>query len=203
MRILTLFARHGVQDYPSALHDLDALFRQNLPGIDRKLLIIDNALNEDHAEVLDDRTTLLGSSNASWEFSAWDRGIAFIGAQIAGFDFVHLVSSAFRTLYTDYLDRIDARLLGLLQGRAAALGHIDYYNEPIELHGRVSQSWLRTSFVFIPPPELQLLGSLVSIADGQSIFGSDSNTPFLPQAPLSDAYRANIIGWLTGEGTGQ
>jgi hypothetical protein len=203
MRILTLFARHGAQDYPSALRDLDELFRRNLADADRKLLIIDNALNEDHAEVLDDRTTLIGSSNASWEFSAWDRGVAFTGAQIAGFDFVHLVSSAFLTLYTGYLDRIDARLLGLVQGRAAALGHIDYYNEPIELHGRLSQSWLRTSFVFMPPPELQLLGSLVSVRDGRAIFSDDPDSPFLPDAPLSKEYRANIVGWLTGSGTGQ
>jgi hypothetical protein len=203
MRILTLFARHGARDYPTALHDLDELFRRSLADAARKLVIIDNALNEDHVEVLDDRTILIGSSNASREFSAWDRGIAFIGAQVAGFDFVHLVSSAFLTLYTDYLDRIDARLLGLVRGRAAALGHIDYYNKPIELLGRVSQSWLRTSFVFVPPPELQLLGSLVSVRDGRAIFSDDPNSPFLPDAPLSKEFRANIIGWLTGAGTGQ
>ena len=179
MRILTLFARHGAQDYPSALQDLDEIFRRRLADADRKLVIIDNALNEDHAEVLDDRTTLIGSSNANWEFSAWDRGIAFIGAQIAGFDFIHLVTSAFHTLHTDYLERIDTRLLGSIRGRAAALGHIDHYNEPIELHGRVSQSWLRTSLVFIPPPELQLLGSLVSIRDGQAMFSDNPASPSL------------------------
>src|SRR5258708_32087758 len=115
-------------------------------------------------------------------------------------------------------------MLGLLRGRAAAVGHIDYYNDPVIIgafSGKVGtgfpkenatsigspeqslRSWLRSSFVFLPPAELRLLGSLVSIDDPQSLFSGDPESPFRGDAPLSANYRQYIIGWLTGRGTGQ
>ena len=68
----------------------------------------------------------------------------------------------FRELYTAYLDRLDTSTLSAVLGRAVAVGHIDYYNRPIRFFNRVSQSWLRSSFLFIPTAELRLLGTPVS-----------------------------------------
>jgi hypothetical protein len=203
MRIVTLFAQYGTNKYPFALQNLDQFFSKCLLGVDRHVVVIDNGLPEDYVEVIDNGTTVIGGSNSNWEFSAWDHGIAFLGAKITTFDFVHLATSAFRTLYVGYLDLINPAMLDLVRGRAAVVGHVDNYNEPIELFGRVSQSWLRTSFVFLPPLEIQLLRSLVSITDGQGLFSSDPREPFRTDAPLSENYRANIIGWLTRAGTGQ
>jgi hypothetical protein len=64
------------------------------------------------------------------------------------------------------------------------------------------RSWLRSSFVFLPPVELRLLGSLVSIDDPRSLFSGHPECPFRSDAPLSENYRQYIIGWLTGRGTG-
>jgi hypothetical protein len=94
-------------------------------------------------------------------------------------------------------------MLGLIRGRAAAVGHIDYYNEPVTVGDRSLRSWLRSSFVFLPPVELRLLGSLVSIDDPRPFFSGDPDSPFRDDAPLSPDYRQYIVSWLTGRGTGQ
>ena len=39
--------------------------------------------------------------------------------------------------------------------------------------------------------------------DGTAFFSGDPANPFRVDAPLDDEYRANILGWLVGEGTGQ
>jgi hypothetical protein len=94
-------------------------------------------------------------------------------------------------------------MLRLVQGRAVAVGHIDYYNSPVKILGISCQSWIRSSFVFLPPHELRLLESPVTISSGERFFSGNPESPFLAAAPLSEGYRQNILGWLTGEGTGQ
>jgi hypothetical protein len=203
MRIATLFLRHGDGKYPNALNELDRFYARCLTDVRRETVVIDNALPETHQETLSDTSVLIGGSNAAWEFSGWDSGLAFLGKRILEFDFVHLVTSAFRELYTAYLDRFNTSMLAAVEGRAVAVGHIDCYNRPVTVLGRVSQSWLRSSFLVIPPAELRLLGTLVSVADGAAFFSGDAASPFRVDAPLDEEYRTNILGWLTGGGTGQ
>ena len=203
IRIATLFARHGAAKYPDALDHLEEFYRQRLPGARRELVVIDNALPSAGCEPLGPGRTLIGGSNGAWEFSAWDGGIAFLAERLASFDLVHLVTSAFNQLHTRYIDRFDLPMLEALRGTAAAVGHIDRFNDPVELLGRHSQSWLRTSFLFLPPAEIRLLGRLASLPDGAAFFSGEPAHPFRPDAPLSVSFQANILGWLTGEGTGQ
>jgi hypothetical protein len=106
-------------------------------------------------------------------------------------------------LYTRYLDRFDVDMLELIRGRAAAVGHIDRYDAPVTIDGRSLRSWLRSSFILLPPTELRLLGSLVSVDDPRPFFSGDPLAPFRTEAPLSTRYRDYILGWLTGSGTGQ
>jgi len=202
-RVLTLLARHGTEKYRDTLPNLRTLFAQQMPEFRHDVVVIDNALGPDHTERLGPGVELIGGDNTAWEFSAWDRGVAHLGPRLDEFDFVHLATSAFRELYTSYLGRFDGDMLGLVAGRAAAVGHIDYFNAPVAFAGRHVQSWLRSSFVLLPPAELRLLGSLVSVTDRAALFSGDPAAPFRADAPLSAAYRQNILGWLTGEGTGQ
>ncbi|WPH14788.1 hypothetical protein [Variovorax paradoxus] len=203
LRIATLMARHGTAKYQSAVADLRALFEQRLPQIEHTFIVVDNALPPSHEERLDGGVILIGGSNAAWEFSAWDSAIAYLGSRLDDFDFVHLATSAFRQLYVDYLDRFSERMLNLMLGRSVALGHVDYYNESVSLLGVGSQSWLRTSFVFLPPAEIRLLRSLVSVTSKEIFFSGNPSEPFLKEAPISTGYRKNILGWLTGDGTEQ
>lgn len=203
MHIVTLLVRHGTARYENAIDDIKTLFARQIPLVEWDLVVIDNTLPEHYEETLSQDCVLIGGPNAQWEFSSWDSGIAYVGGQLADYDFVHLATSAFRTLYTRYLDRIDAEMLRLVLCRGAAVGHIDYYNDPIVVFGRQSQAWLRTSFVFLPPAELKMLGSLVSVVEQTALFSGNPAAPFRDDAPLSENYRQYLLGWLTGDGTGQ
>jgi hypothetical protein len=127
----------------------------------------------------------------------------YVSTNLDNYDLINLVTEAFRTLYTVYLQRFDEEMLQPVLWRAAAVGHVDYYNSPVVLFGRRFQAWLRTSFVFLPPTELKLLGPLVSLPQPDGIFSEDPQSPFLDDAPVSQRYQEYIINWLTGEGTGQ
>jgi hypothetical protein len=203
MRILTLLVRHGTDKFPHAIDDAATLFARQLPEVGWDLIVIDNKLPEDYEQRLGPGQVLIGGSNAMREFSAWESALAFVGRRAAEYDFVNLATEAFRTLYVAYLDRLNTGMLRLIARRGAALGHIDYYNEPVRLLGRQSQSWLRTSFVFLPPAEVKILGSLISVSELNGFFSEDPEAPFLADAPLSENYRGYLLGWLTGEGTGQ
>src|SRR5437016_201345 len=136
MRIITLLARHGTAQYGDAVEAIEEWFSKYIPCAERELLVADNALPERLEESLGSGRTLIGASNAHWEFSAWDRAISHLGARIEQHDFVHLATSAFRRLDPHHLDRFDADLLGLIRGRAAALGHIDCYDAPVIISDR-------------------------------------------------------------------
>ncbi len=203
MRIVTLLVRHGTEKYADAVEHVQALFARQMPRVDWDLVVVDNSLPQGHEKRLGANCVLIGAANAQWEFSAWDDGIAYVGKRLASYDLVHLATSAFRTLYTKYLDRICEDMLRLVARRGAAVGHIDYYNDAVGLFGRQSQAWLRSSFLFLPPAELTMLGSLVSVTDQKALFTGDPANPFGEDAPISQNYRHYVTDWLTGEGTGQ
>jgi hypothetical protein len=202
-RIITLLARHGTAKYADALHEIRTLYQRQMPEAAHDVLVIDNALALDHEERIELGVTLIGGSNTAWEFSAWDSGLAYLSHHLDEYDLVNLATSAFRQLYARYLDRFDLDMLGLLRRRAAAIGHIDYYGAPVSLLRIGSQAWLRSSFIIVPANELRLLKTLVSVTDTSCFFSGDPASPFRANAPISAAYRNNILSWLTGEGTGQ
>jgi len=202
MRILTLFVRHGASKYPDALVELLAFQRRCLPSVRRELLVIDNDFDGSSTGGPEDLQIIAGSNNV-WEFSAWDEGLAHVGDRVHDYDFVHLVTSAFQTLYTRYIARINESVLERTIGRAVAIGHVDHYNEPVEICSTRTQSWLRSSFVFVPPTELKLMGPLGYVSDGSRFFSDDPQSPFRDDAACSKNYQKFVLDWLTGSGTGQ
>jgi len=203
MRILTFLVRHGSSKYAHSEETLDAFYRQTLPSINRKMIVLDNALPPWLPVETRGETTILPGDNAAWEFSAWDRGVNWIGKDIWSYDLVHLVTSAFDTLYTDYIRCISAPMLTWAAQHAVCLGHIDCYNDPVEILSYRSQHWIRSGFLFLPPAELKAIGSLVSVGGSRPWFSGDPTAPFATDAPLSANYRDYITGWLTGRNIGQ
>ncbi|WP_246684841.1 hypothetical protein [Mesorhizobium sp. B2-7-1] len=203
LRILTLLARHGTARYPTALQDLRAMFAAQMPDVSHHMLVIDNTLPEGHRADLDREVELIGGSNSSWEFSAWDSGIAYLGKRVNDHDLVHLATSAFAEYTPDHLKLIDQNVVRHLPGLNAVLGHVDFYNEPVSVFGISWQAWLRSSFILMRPRHLQALGSMVSVTGGTPIFSGDPLAPFRKDAPISRSYRQFLVGWLTGAGTGQ
>lgn len=202
MRIVTIFVRTGTESFPTAEADVAALFAAQFPGVAREVVIVDNLLPPGVHEQQDART-VIGGDNSAREFSAFDAGLRHLQARLHEFDWVNLVTSAFNTLYTDYLARFETRLLEALAGRGVCLGHIDCYNEPVRLLGYPSQHWMRTSFIMLPPAELRLLGTVVSVREGRRFFSGVPERPFLDDAPLSARLQTYIIDWLTGRDIGQ
>jgi hypothetical protein len=129
--------------------------------------------------------------------------VDFVGSDIWSYDFVHCATSAFNTLYVAYLDRFEPSVLQAMTGRPACVGHIDCYNEPIEVRGYHAQHWVRSCFFCLPPAEIKALGSFVSVAPDMPLFTGDPDNPFRADAPLSGRYRDYITQWLTGGGLGQ
>jgi len=106
-RVLTILARFGTDQYREAESDIAELFARQLPAVDRQVLVVDNAQPRDVVEQRADGSTVIGGDNSTREFSAFDRALEFVGANIWDYDFVHFATSAFRTLYVAYLDRFE------------------------------------------------------------------------------------------------
>ncbi len=204
MRIATIFVRYGEQKYPDALRELDKLYAEGLADVERDLVIVDNAQEPSFRRELADNALVIGGDNSAWEFSAWDRGVAHFGDRIFEYDYVNLVTSAFRELYNSYLERFSSSILRAYMGKPITLGHIDCYNAPVYLGYYDFQHWTRSSCVFVSPHDLRLLGSLVTVPfSSEGYFSDNPEVPFALEAPLSENYKEYILGWLTGAGTGQ
>ena len=203
MRVATLFARHGSQKYPNAERRLQQIYETQLSGIEHFTLVIDNALTPDIVHTSDPSFVIIGGDNSAWEFSAWNKGLEHLGEEIWSFDLVHLVTSAFDSLYNVYLERFNEQMLRAIAEQPVCLGHIDCYNEPVSLFSFKSQHWLRSSFLFARPTEVKILRSLISLIEPAALFGVPFETPFAPGAEISLNYERYILDWLTGKDIGQ
>jgi hypothetical protein len=202
MRVLTIFVRHGTDKYERAEQELTDLFQSQLPDVERHTVVVDTARPRHEIERQPGRD-VTGSDNASWEFTGFDAGLAQVGDDVWAYDLVNLTTSAFRQLYAGYLERFRPEVLQSIVGRPVCLGHIDCYNEVIEVGGCASQHWVRSSCLFIPPLELKILGTLISTGERDRWFSGNPQEPFRTDAPLSAAYRRLITDWLTGQDIGQ
>ena len=202
LRLLTILARFGTERYPHAEQEIADILQRQMPGIDRTVVVVDNALPKGFEERHPQRM-VIGGDNGAQEFSAFDCALGSVGSDIWSYDLVHFATSAFNTLYVNYLQRFDAALLEAVSCRPICVGHIDCYNEAVEILGCRTQHWIRTCFFFLPPTEVKALGSFVTIRDGRRFFSSNPESPFRADAPLSQQYRQYIIDWLTGVNIGQ
>lgn len=202
MRVLTILARHGTDRYPDAENQVDAVFRRRLPEAARRVVIVDNALPATTVHEQGDRM-VIGGDNRAREFSAFDKGLAFVGDELSSFDLVHFATSAFHTLYVGYLERFSGPLLREAAACAICLGHIDCFNEPVEILGHQAQHWIRSGFFFLPPGQAGALGTFAAIDEGGRFFSGEPRSPFRADAPISATYRRYILEWLTGRDIGQ
>lgn len=206
-RVLSLLAQHGAAAYPTARQDLHALLTRRVPHADHRLVVVDNSPAPPWERFVPrSRRHVVRGSNAGWEFSAWDDGIAHLGSEFDEFDAVALVTSAFlRFDAMTHLDLLTPEHVERVRVERIALGHIDRFDEPVWFDGVAMQSWLRSSFVLLAPEEVRRLGSLVSVPAevAATVFTDDPAAPFADDAQLSDNYQRYLRGWLTGDGTGQ
>lgn len=201
MRIVTLLAGHGAATRDDGLHDVRTFFAHRMPEVAHETVVIDGALQPSHRERAGSDAVIIGGDGVAREFSAWDRGVAWLEFRLDDYDFVHLAVAGAWRHSVPCLDRFDADMLGLVRGRAAAVGHVEFHDQAVVLFGRAMRSWLCSSFVFLPAPEIRLLGSLVSVTNRSALFSGDPTEPFQAAASLSVSCRAAILDRLAGEGT--
>lgn len=201
LRVLTLLVRHGTEKYPGACDRLDDLMSRILPDVQRRIVIIDNALAPETCTEEQGRK-LIGGDNTFWEFSGWDRGLQFAG-ELDRFDCIHFATDAYEQFDAAFPAQFGVPALQSLRFGHAAAGHIDFLNEPAELFGRPVQSWIRSSFFFLLPATVTALGSMVSIRDKSLLFTGDPARPFRADSPVSGKMAGYVSEWLTGEGLGQ
>lgn len=201
MRVLSVFVRHGTAKYSGAEAELTELFRKQLPDVNHDVVVVDTSMKPGH--VGSTPGGVIGGDNSVREFSGFDTGLAHVGDNLRHYDLVNLTTSAFRELYRGYLERFTPAVLSAIAGRPVCLGHVDCYNEPIQIIGSTSQHWIRTSCIFLPPAVLGSLRTLVSTNDRERWFSGDPSKPFRADAPLSPTYQRLIIDWLTGKDIGQ
>ena len=203
MKILCLFVRHGTEKYPDALAVLDRWYERHGLMDQRTLWIIDNALDSSRCpEVTSTGVLLRAGDNQAWEFSAWDQALGQVTAGKTQFDLIHFVTSAFNTLYTQYLDHFCPEMLEYTLARNVCLGHIDASKQPMQLGGTLSDAWVRTCFFFLTRSTLRKLAPLTAFPDASRFFISTESREFRPDAPLSPAYQAHIKAWLEGQEIG-
>lgn len=202
VRVLTILLRFGTELNPRAEQQVDEIHRRKMPEIARDVVVVDNALTPGISECAAGRV-VIGGDNTFREFSGFDCGVGHVAGGLQRYDLVHFVTDAFHRLYVDYLARFTTPLLHAVAGRPVCLGHIDCYNQPIEILGFRSQHWMRTGYFFLPPEEVQTLGSFVRLRDRSAFFSGDPAAPFRPDAPLSRTYQEYLIDWITGHDIGQ
>jgi hypothetical protein len=200
VKILCLFVRHGTTSYPDALAVLDRWYENHGLIDQRTLWIIDNALDASRPpEALSQDTILRPGDNQAWEFSAWEQALHQAVAENVPFDIVHFVTSAFNTLYTDYLNHFHRDMLNYTITWNIALGHIDFYPQPVQLGNTLSQVWLRTCFFFLPGSVARGLTPWIAYEDPMRFFAAADSRQFRSDAPLDASYQSFISSWLEGQ----
>ena|SRR5215213_106624 len=202
-RVLTLLAQHGTERYANARELLLEMMHNNMPDTRQHIVVVDNSLDSDVRKVDGEGIEIIGASNNDWEFSAWDIGIDYVRPMLENFDLVLLATSAFNRYDPKHLSLIGDAMLRWQVGKPVALGHIDFFNDPVECLNTTLQAWLRSSFILAPPELLTQLGSLVSIEGSVPLFSGHAHAPFSEDAPISRNYQRYLLGWLTGHGTDQ
>lgn len=198
LNVLCLYLRYGLNDHPQGLSDLQDWYAGKMTGAQTTTWIIDNKLKtEVDGTDLVTGYRLLSGDNRQREFSAFQKIITEHRAEIEKYDVVHFVTSAFNTLFTGYLDYFQSEHLASIAHRPICLGHIDVYDEPVRLAGESSQSWIRTCFFFMSPETVYSIPSFVSFREEGQFF--DAEGDFRDTDELSENYKQNITGWLTGE----
>ncbi|MCX5713255.1 MAG: hypothetical protein NT033_00235 [Candidatus Omnitrophica bacterium] len=196
-KILCLFVRYGIEKYPHSLEVLTAWYAKNHLDASVSFWIIDNKIKDMNDNTVDDLgCRLISGDNTYGEFSAWQKIVDEYSEEIKGYKIVHFVTDAFNTLYTGYLDDFSKKHLDFVANRPVCLGHIDSYDNKIEILGHESQSWVRTCFFFMSTATLFGCPDLVSIKEESLFFDKES---FRRNAPMSENYKKYIKDWLFGK----
>jgi hypothetical protein len=185
-------------DFADRGRALEALLDRVFPGSPRHILVVDNAIAACFEFRAKGNVDVISGDNTLREFSAWNRGIAWLDSMGRPSDdsIALIANDTYQTGYGDaYLRAITRRHVQSALARNGLFGHIDAYPRPVRLLGLTFQRWIRSSLIIAKWGTLRrLLPFGIPIPDSD-IFSNDKEF-FKVSAPLSENYRTYIRSWL-------
>jgi len=196
IKLTAIVTQYDRKKYPRAIETLVALL-ESIEDLSFRVLVVDNASDEtpwQHA--FTDRLIHLSGDNSSWEFSAFDRGLEYARANAFDEDLYLFVTDAYMAYGEEFLDLIDREVVEAAVGWDACFGIVDAYPDTVEFQGRTYSDWLRTSFIFVPTNCVPFIEPIATPIATDEIFGGSPESPFAPDAPLSERLKQYILDWL-------
>ncbi len=167
-----------------------------------EVAIVDNGQAGDWAHEVADGVFHLGGDNTAWEFSAFDKGLRFLGGGGRRIDAWILATDALLAYGDDYLRLLDQAALDWCLTSGSCVGWIDSFYEDSVVCGLEYRCWLRSSLLVLPPHAAEHLNPLAYPLDDQALFGDCAEQPFAAHAAISDNLRGRLLEWLTDDGGG-
>ena len=182
----------------------DQFCRTNLPGVEVRRIVVDNAFTAG-AAARDEGVLVIPGVNTYHEFSGWQAGLDHIERAFAPrpSDIVLLINdTVHRRNYSIGGDRYyeQYRLGGDLDSLPPtwAAGYLDDFPRPVSILGIEFTSWIRSNFLVFTHDCVQYIQPLVIPLDEAQVFG-DASHFWSDDAPISRNWRAYISSWLFGE----
>jgi hypothetical protein len=197
-RLAVVFVQHDRRRYRRALPRL--LGALGSLQAETTFVVVDNAVAGDWSHAVSDTLFHVGGDNSAWEFSAFDKGLAWLAGQGRRADVYALATDALLAYGEDFLDLVDDQVVDCCLRRPACVGWIDSFMERCEILGHAYDAWLRTSLLFISGEVLAEVRPLASRLDDADLFGPGPAQPFRRDAPVSENLRRLLLDWLTTNG---
>jgi hypothetical protein len=194
--LAVILAQYDRSTYEDALPRLMGVVDKLRP-VSSSVVVVDNREEGGWAHQVSRRLHHIGGDNRAWEFSAFDRGVDWIATQGFEPEVYAFVTDAFLRYGDEYLDLVDVNVIDWCVQLGACIGWVDSFMESCTVLGLQNDSWLRTSFVFLPKSAVGRVSPLAVPLDDAEIFGATSQEPFQPEAPISNNLRGLILEWLT------
>ncbi len=183
--------------YPRALRRLLAVL-DRLRSVELSLLLVDNVREGDWRHEISGDVLQIGGDNSAWEFSAFDRGLEVLAEWRPETELVVLVTDAFQAYGEEYVDLIDDGVVESASRLGACVGWMDSFGfEECRIGELAYDTWIRTSFVFLPPAALARVRPLAADLEPLNLFSGSPEAPFLPDARVSENLRQLLLEWLT------
>ncbi len=196
LELAVVCVQYDRQKYAGALERLIG-FLEGLSGVDYTLVVVDNGNPGNWFHELSRNVVHLGGDNQAWEFSAFDKGLAFLEERQQSCDLFAFATDACSAYGSDYLNLIDIDVLRCGIELEACFGWIDTFAEPLTAVRYYYRDWIRTSLFFVPSGQLPQLTPLATPFDRALLFSESPEIPFLDSAPLSDNLKNRLLAWLT------
>ncbi len=191
------------EKYRSALGAVMRTFH-GLPAVDPTFIVIDNKREGDWVHQVSGNLVHIGGENRAFEFSAFDKGLAYLRQAGQPADVFVFATDALLAYGSDFLDLIDGNVIDVVTGLNACVGWMDSFGQECEIGNCTYGAWIRTSLVFVPPALLPSLEPFAANLDDLRLFDDATGTPFGNQARISSNLQQLLLGWLTtnqGSGT--